>query len=91
MQFFLSFGHFGHFTDYKAGLRYCACVIKSGRQLVRYPIFTLLATHTRIPPELSMHSRLGLRTDGGTHGGVADARPQSARNVTAELKQTYGR
>lgn len=59
MQFILSFGHFGHFTDYNAGLRYCERVIKSGRQLVRYQIFALLATHTRIrPSSLCIHGLL---------------------------------
>jgi hypothetical protein len=56
MQFILSFGHFGHFTDYKAGRHYYARVIKSGRQFVRYPIFALLANHTGYrPSSLCIH------------------------------------
>ena len=68
MQFVLSFDRFGHFTDYKAGLRYCASCHQAREAALSIPDFRSPGKHTRIRPELSMYSCLGLRTDGGTHG-----------------------
>jgi hypothetical protein len=89
MQFVLSFDRFGHFTDYKAGLRYCASRHQAWEAALSRPDFRSPGNPHQDTAR-ALYAFTSWFADGWRHSrGVADAGPQSARNVTAELMQAW--